>query len=59
MPVLWEATSILTNDGWQLEGLTDNYLRVMAIAPEPRWNRLDKVYLTAEVHGALDGEIRE
>jgi threonylcarbamoyladenosine tRNA methylthiotransferase MtaB len=59
MPVLWEATSILTNEGWQLEGLTDNYLRVTAIAPEPRWNRLDTVHLTAEASGGLEGEIRE
>jgi threonylcarbamoyladenosine tRNA methylthiotransferase MtaB len=59
MPVLWEATSILTNEGWHLEGLTDNYLRVTAIAPEPRWNRLDTVHLTAEASGGLEGEIRE
>ena len=57
MPVLWEATSILTDEGWQIEGLTDNYLRVTAIAPEPRWNRIDQVFLTSGSEEGLSGEI--
>jgi threonylcarbamoyladenosine tRNA methylthiotransferase MtaB len=59
MPVLWEATSTLTDAGWQIEGLTDNYIRVMAIAIEPRWNRLDPVRLTASGPECLRGEILE
>jgi threonylcarbamoyladenosine tRNA methylthiotransferase MtaB len=58
MPVLWEAISILTDEGWQIEGLTDNYLRVTAIAPEPRRNQIDKVFLRTESAGGLSGEIR-
>jgi threonylcarbamoyladenosine tRNA methylthiotransferase MtaB len=57
MPVLWEAISILTDEGWQIEGLTDNYLRVTAIAPEPRWNRIDQVFLTSVSAEGLCGEI--
>jgi len=58
LPVLWEATSTLTDAGWQIEGLTDNYIRVTAIAPEPRWNRVDQVFLrTASAEGCF-GEIR-
>jgi len=59
IPVLWEAISILTDEGWQIEGLTDNYIRVTAIAPEPRWNQIDPVFLkTARAEGC-SGEIRE
>ncbi len=57
MPVLWEATSILTNEGWQIEGLTDNYLRVTAIAPEPRWNRVDDVQLASLSENGLTGKL--
>ncbi|MCX6037713.1 MAG: tRNA (N(6)-L-threonylcarbamoyladenosine(37)-C(2))-methylthiotransferase MtaB [Chloroflexi bacterium] len=56
MPVLWEATSILTDEGWQIEGLTDNYLRVTAIAAEPRWNRVDAVHLTDLRENGLTGK---
>ncbi len=57
MPVLWEATSILTDAGWQIEGLTDNYLRVKALAPEPRWNRADAVLLTDLRENGLAGKL--
>ena len=59
MPVLWEALSILTDEGWQIEGLTGNYLRVTAIAPEPRWNQIDKVFLRNASAQGLAGEIWE
>jgi threonylcarbamoyladenosine tRNA methylthiotransferase MtaB len=45
MSVLWESTSELGEWGWQMEGLTENYLRVQAFAPSPRWNELDVVLL--------------
>jgi len=51
LPVLWEASSQLTKAGWTLEGLTDNYLRVMAVAPAPRWNQMDDVQLVS-----IDGD---
>jgi threonylcarbamoyladenosine tRNA methylthiotransferase MtaB len=59
VPVLWEAVSILTNEGWQIEGLTDNYLRVTALAREPRWNRIDRVFLQSAGPDGLTGEIRD
>jgi threonylcarbamoyladenosine tRNA methylthiotransferase MtaB len=58
MPVLWEAASTLTDDGWQIEGLTGNYLRVKSIAPEPRWNQIDPVLLKGASPEGLDGEIQ-
>lgn len=45
MSVLWESTSEMGERGWQMEGLTENYLRVQAFAPAPRWNELDEVLL--------------
>jgi threonylcarbamoyladenosine tRNA methylthiotransferase MtaB len=45
MSVLWESTSEMGEWGWQMEGLTANYLRVNAFAPSPRWNEIDLVKL--------------
>jgi threonylcarbamoyladenosine tRNA methylthiotransferase MtaB len=50
MSVLWESTSEMGEQGWQMEGFTENYLRVQAFAPAPRWNELDEVLLN-EVSG--------
>jgi threonylcarbamoyladenosine tRNA methylthiotransferase MtaB len=58
LQVLWEAASTLTDAGWQIEGLTDNYLRVTSIASEPRWNRIDKVFIKEANMGGLKGEIQ-
>jgi threonylcarbamoyladenosine tRNA methylthiotransferase MtaB len=59
LSVLWETVSQLSDSGWKMEGLTDNYLRVFAYAPEPRWNRLDTVLLTAMEEDELGGVIEE
>ena len=45
MSVLWESTSEMGEWGWQMEGLTENNLRVQAFAPSPRWNEVDDVLL--------------
>ncbi len=58
LTVLWEAASTLGPQGWTLTGLTDNYLRVQALAPENLWNRLTPVRLLRENgHDTLIGEI--
>jgi threonylcarbamoyladenosine tRNA methylthiotransferase MtaB len=59
LSVLWEATDQLSDRGWRMEGWSGNYLRIVAIASEPRWNRLDPVLLTAEASERLEGEILE
>ncbi len=52
MSVLWESTSELDEWGWQMEGLTGNYLRVKAFAASPRWNQIDPVAIqNAQVDG--------
>lgn len=45
MQVLWESTTYLDDDGWQMAGLTGNYLRVAAAAPWPMWNEISPVVL--------------
>ena len=58
LPVLWEASAVRSELGWQIEGLTGNYLRVTAQAPELRWNHLDPVELSGLSAEGLFGEIR-
>ena len=58
LPVLWESTDQLSENGWQMEGLTDNYMRVKAVAPEPRWNRLDRVELIENESDGIRGSIK-
>jgi threonylcarbamoyladenosine tRNA methylthiotransferase MtaB len=57
MAVLWESTSEMGEWGWQMEGLTGNYLRVKAFAPSPRWNQIDEVQIINETEGGLSGKI--
>jgi len=58
LPVLWEASDQFSDLGWQLEGLTDNYIRVKTTAPEPRWNQLDSVELIENETDGLRGFIK-
>jgi threonylcarbamoyladenosine tRNA methylthiotransferase MtaB len=57
LPVLWEAISTRVEQGWSIEGLTGNYIRVTALAPEPRWNQIDTVKMTDLAGNGLVGEI--
>ena len=53
--VLWEATTQLGRRGWRHEGWSENYVRVSAWAPAPRWNMIDAVELTGSSEGGLNG----
>lgn len=56
--VLWESVTQMDGQGWQMQGLTGNYLRVAAHAPEPRWNVIDTVKLIcSETEAGLSGEL--
>jgi len=57
LPVLWESAAGLGPDGWELSGLTDNYLRVSARAPRRLWNQITPVYLASPCVGGLQGYI--
>ena len=54
--VLWESTSEMGEHGWLMEGLSENYLRVSAVAPSPRWNEIDEVMLHESGEHRLKGE---
>lgn len=49
--VLWESTTEYDEFGWKMEGWSENYLRVSAVASSPRWNEVDEVKLVE-----IDGE---
>ena len=57
LPVLWESVSELGEWGWQMEGLTGNYLRVRATASSPRWNEIDEVLVQQSQPDGLKGVI--
>ena len=57
LPVLWESTHGLGPQGWELSGLTDNYLRVTAQSPEPLWNRITEVTLSGMTEHGLQGQL--
>lgn len=55
--VLWESTTEYDEFGWKMEGWSENYLRVSAIASSPRWNEVDKVNLIEVDDKKIKGEI--
>ena len=57
LPVLWETAKEKDSQGWQLKGLTDNYLRVRVISQTNLWNRITPVHLTGINTDGLYGEI--
>lgn len=57
LPVLWESAGQAGEHAWRLEGLADNYLRVAAAAPQPKWNVIDPVRLVSVGEDGVLGEI--
>ncbi len=57
LPVLWESATGLGPQGWQVSGLTDNYLRVRALAPRRLWNQITPVRLSAAAEGEFIGTL--
>ncbi len=47
MSVLWESSMQVSDAGWEMEGWSENYLRVKTIAPRPLWNEISAVRLNA------------
>ena len=58
LPVLWESATTLGPQGWEVTGLTDNYLRVDALAPRHLWNTITPVRLSALTEHGLSGQIQ-
>ncbi len=57
LPVLWESTTDIGEAGWQLSGLTGNYLRIKASDDEDRWNQISDVEIICPANGELQGRI--
>jgi threonylcarbamoyladenosine tRNA methylthiotransferase MtaB len=57
LPVLWESAATVGPQGWRMNGLTDNYLRVTALAGQHLWNRITPVRLTALDHEGILGYV--
>jgi threonylcarbamoyladenosine tRNA methylthiotransferase MtaB len=57
LAVLWEATDVYGPEGWRLEGLTDNYLRVSAYSPDHLWNQVSPVALMSLEPDGISGAI--
>ena len=55
--VLWESVTQMDGQGWQMEGLTGNYLRVTAIALQPIWNEISEVKVQILEKEKIRGEI--
>jgi tRNA A37 methylthiotransferase MiaB len=55
--VLWESASPRESGDWELAGLTDNYVRVKASAPESRWNEFADVRIAGLSGSFLHGII--
>lgn len=57
LSVLWESAAENNVNGWAMSGLTENYLRVHATLPEPRWNEVDNVLLTGFAQTWMAGNL--
>ena len=57
--VLWEATNAYGPTGWELHGLTDNYLKVEAHSPQHLWNQISRVRLDHLTDQGLAGSLIE
>lgn len=57
LSVLWESSAQLSDAGWEMEGWSDNYLRVRAIAPRAMWNEISNVKIESMAGEILFGEI--
>lgn len=55
LPVLWESTSGCGPDGWEVTGLTDNYIKITAVAPKDIWNTIHPVKLKALTADGMKG----
>ena len=57
LDVLWESSTRLDQRGWRMHGLSDNYLKIGGIAPEYRWNQVDRVKAVSYCDGQLEVEL--
>lgn len=58
LDILWESAVSLGPQGWEMSGLSDNYLRVKAATPMALWNRLTAVRLERVQGSVLQGIVQ-
>jgi threonylcarbamoyladenosine tRNA methylthiotransferase MtaB len=57
LDVLWESSAPDGGGQWRLSGLTDNYLRVEAVAARPLDNHITPALLEQQTDGGLVGRV--
>ncbi|MDK1117487.1 MAG: tRNA (N(6)-L-threonylcarbamoyladenosine(37)-C(2))-methylthiotransferase MtaB [Anaerolineae bacterium] len=57
LSVLWESNTELNDQGWLMQGLTGNYLRVKAVTPTPLWNEISLVEIQSTDEKGLRGAL--
>ena len=57
MPVLWESATSFGPQGWELSGLTDNYLRIHTRSAHPAWNQITPVRIIESRDDGLRGSL--
>lgn len=57
MNVLWESAKPKPDGSFLMQGLSGNYLRVIANSPENVWNQMSEVFLTQGKDDKIIGEI--
>jgi threonylcarbamoyladenosine tRNA methylthiotransferase MtaB len=57
LPILWESVTKMDSEIWQMQGLSDNYLRVHANANQNLWNQITPVRLTSIDEQGITGTI--
>jgi threonylcarbamoyladenosine tRNA methylthiotransferase MtaB len=58
LPVLWESATGLGAAGWEMSGLTGNYLRVNAQSSRSLWNQITPVRLSALTCDGFFGQVQ-
>ena len=58
LSVLWITTKEWEAAGWRVEGISDNSLRVQAVAPVNLWNQISDVTITESGPGFLTGLVQ-
>jgi tRNA A37 methylthiotransferase MiaB len=57
LQVLWEATRTLQPDGWHVEGLSDNYLRITTVTDKLLSGSITPIKVTGLTSDGLRGEL--
>ena len=57
LSVLWESSTQLSDAGWEMEGWSENYLRIKTTAPRPLWNEISNVKLIEAQHEVISSAL--